>query len=303
MTTVTSLGYVVYEVSDLADWKRFAVDLLGMQVGQEADDLITLRTDEKAHRWILVKGSADDLIVSGYEVESADGLAELVERVRATGTEITEADAELKRARRVRDLYITSDPVGNRIELCHGLEDGDTPWASGQLLGRFVTGGGGAGHQVLMERDVDRGKILDFYLGTLGFKVSDYIVQEMAPGIVADVVFLHCNPRHHTVAFANMPEPKRTHHFMVEVTDVRDVGLAYYRCLEARQPIELTLGMHPNDRMFGFYVKTPSGFNVEFGWGGVLIDDSDWQVQTLDRLSTWGHHPVAAELQLLQAQV
>ncbi|MFD0567797.1 hypothetical protein ACFQ2M_41870 [Kitasatospora saccharophila] len=34
--------------------------------------------------------------------------------------------------------------------------------------------------------------------------------------------------------------------------------------------------MHPNDHMFSFYVRTPSGFSVEYGWGGLLIDDATW---------------------------
>ncbi len=29
-----------------------------------------------------------------------------------------------------------------------------------------------------------------------------------------------------------------------------------------------TLGRHPNDRMFSFYARTPSGFQFEVGWGG-----------------------------------
>ena len=35
-----------------------------------------------------------------------------------------------------------------------------------------------------------------------------------------------------------------------------------------------TLGRHPNDRMFSFYAKTPSGFQFEFGWGGREVDDA-----------------------------
>ncbi|MFI0366871.1 VOC family protein [Actinomadura sp. 1N219] len=85
---------------------------------------------------------------------------------------------------------------------------------------------------------------------------------------------------------------------MVEVTDVRDVGTAYDRCMDAGQPFEMTLGMHPNDHMFSFYVRTPAGFSVEYGWGGLLVDDDTWQVRTLDRLHSWGHRPpeVVAEL-------
>ena len=48
--------------------------------------------------------------------------------------------------------------------------------------------------------------------------------------------------------------------------------------------------MHPNDRMFSFYARTPSGFDVEFGWGGRKIDDATWKVDRYDRMSVWGHH-------------
>jgi hypothetical protein len=50
-----------------------------------------------------------------------------------------------------------------------------------------------------------------------------------------------------------------------------------------------TLGRHSNDQMVSFYMSTPSGFEVEYGWGGRLIDDATWQVQRHDRGTLWGH--------------
>ena len=50
------------------------------------------------------------------------------------------------------------------------------------------------------------------------------------------------------------------------------------------------LGRHPNDRMFSFYVHTPSGFLLEFGAGGIVVDDADWEIKSYTRLSEWGHH-------------
>jgi hypothetical protein len=76
---------------------------------------------------------------------------------------------------------------------------------------------------------------------------------------------------------------------MVEVQDMDDVGLAYDRCVKAGYPMALELGHHPNDRMFSFYVRTPSGFAMEFGWGGIVVDDATWQVITYDKMSDWGH--------------
>lgn len=291
MARVKELAYVVYEVSSLADWEHFGASLLGLAVGESSGSMLTLRNDQKAHRWICVPGTADDLIATGYEVGCDADLDALTAALRAAGAPVSEGGAELAAARKVDRIVVTADPLGNRIELVTHLADADTPFESKVMLGGFVTGTGGAGHQVLMEHGADRGPVLDFYTGVLGFSISDYIDEELAPGFTASVAFLHCNPRHHTVAFANMPFQKRTHHIMVEVTDIRDVGLAYDRCMDARQPFEMTLGMHPNDKMFSFYVRTPSGFNVEFGWGGLIIDEATWQVQHLDKLSSWGHRP------------
>jgi len=299
MTGVKELAYVVYEASSLADWERFGVDLLGMQLADKDAGSLSLRTDEKAYRWLVQEGPADDLVASGYEVESAAALESLVESLRAAGVEVTEGDAALAAARKVDRIVLTADPMGNRIELVSGFADAETTFHSDVLLGGFVTGTGGAGHQVLLSKGVTREDYLAFYQGLLGFKISDIIVEELAPGIVADLIFMHCNPRHHSVAFGDMPHPKRTHHFMVEVEDIRDVGMAYDRCMDAKQPFEMTLGMHPNDHMFSFYVRTPSGFSVEYGWGGLLIDDDTWQVKTLDRLHSWGHRPPEVVHELL----
>jgi hypothetical protein len=52
-----------------------------------------------------------------------------------------------------------------------------------------------------------------------------------------------------------------------------------------------TLGRHPNDRMFSFYARTPSGFQFELGWGGRQVDDATWTPTTYDHISEWGHHP------------
>lgn len=301
MTGVKELGYVVYEVSSLTDWEHFGVDLLGMQIGERFDGGFTLRTDEKAHRWVIVEGPADDLVRSGYVLDTDAELDLLVQKLRDGGVEVTEGDAELAAVRKVDRIFTTVDPLGNTLELVVGLADAPTPFESAQLLGKFVTGTGGAGHQVLLAHGVPRETYLAFYQDLLGFKISDIIVEELAPGIVADLIFLHCNPRHHTVAFGDLPSPKSTHHFMVEVTDIRDVGRAYDRCMDAKQPFEMTLGMHPNDHMFSFYVFTPSGFSVEYGWGGLLIDDETWEVQTLDALHSWGHRPSQVVADLLAA--
>ena len=70
-----------------------------------------------------------------------------------------------------------------------------------------------------------------------------------------------------------------------------DVGMAFDRACRHGVEIVLTLGRHPNDRMFSFYGRTPSGFEFEYGWGGMLVDDATWQPTIHDRISAWGHIP------------
>jgi hypothetical protein len=93
------------------------------------------------------------------------------------------------------------------------------------------------------------------------------------------------------VAFSGMPLPKRIHHFMIETRGFDEVGAAHDRALDAGVPIKVGLGRHQNDKMFSFYSETPSGFDVEFGWGGLAVDDETWRVVTYSQLSEWGHRP------------
>lgn len=288
MGQVTELAYIGVVTTDLDAWETFAVNIMGMQLAQKNDQQLTLRMDEKAHRWIINKDNQNGHAFTGFACANEAALQELVETLRKHGNHVLEGDANLAAARKVKRIYTTLDPIGNCVELICDLQTASTPFKSEKLCSNFVTGKGGAGHQVLVEQGVDRQKIMDWY-ALLGFKLTDIIEEELAPDILASVAFLHCNSRHHSLAFANMPLPVSMHHFMIEVAEMSDVGLAYDRCLDAGYEFEMTLGMHPNDKMFSFYVRTPSNFSIEFGWGGLIIDEETWQVKHLDRLSSWGH--------------
>jgi hypothetical protein len=125
------------------------------------------------------------------------------------------------------------------------------------------------------------------------------------------VAFFHANPRHHSIAFggprskASGPATlggagrKRLNHFMLQVKELDDVGITF-EMVDERGIKTGRLGRHTNDHMFSFYMQTPSGFNVEYGWGGREIDDDHWEVQYYKDASIWGHgfspppEPVAA---------
>jgi 2,3-dihydroxybiphenyl 1,2-dioxygenase len=292
MTAISRLGYLGFEVSNLSDWERFAVEVLGLAVSErKSDGSLALRMDDQAQRIVLHPGPRDDIVYAGFEVENEASLRRLSENLSKVGFATTKAGDEVARARRVTRLYQVEDPNGVPVELFCGPDRLTEPFRASLVPSGFVTGDEGLGHVVFGTTDPQATE--RFYCELLGMRLSDRIEAELAPGFSLQVTFLHCNPRHHTVAFAAAPMPKRLHHFMLEVGKMEDVGHAYDRCLDAGVPIASSLGMHPNDRMFSFYARTPCGFEVEFGWGGRKVDDASWEVGRYDRLSIWGHRPSA----------
>lgn len=123
--------------------------------------------------------------------------------------------------------------------------------------------------------------------------MPSHLDQDSSAGGV-HALFLHCNPRHHTLAIGQrspqMPTDRFIAHFMVQVNDIDTVGRAYDRALDHEVPVVRTLGRHENDRMLSFYIRSGAGFDIEFGTGALEIDD-DWVVSEVMAASTWGHRP------------
>ena len=76
----------------------------------------------------------------------------------------------------------------------------------------------------------------------------------------------------------------------IELYSLDDVGQGYDLAQLEEGRIAYTLGRHTNDFMTSFYVRTPSGFFIEYGWGGRTIDPTTWQPhETTVGPSLWGH--------------
>jgi extradiol dioxygenase len=108
--------------------------------------------------------------------------------------------------------------------------------------------------------------------------------------------FYHLNPRHHSIALIEMEGMIGLHHVMMECRDLDDVGVAHDIVLGREDlPLALTLGRHSTDRMVSFYVQTPSGFEIEYGWGGKELDVDNWvTTESPFPAETWGHRYVGA---------
>lgn len=279
---VSSLGYIGIETSQLDVWRNYCEEVIGFTAAQTGPGSHRYRMDEQAWRLWLEEGSNEDLSFAGFSVKNRATLAGIREQLTAAGCEVTENET-LAEQRNVATLYVVTDPDGLQIELyCGLLSKPEQPFASPLVHSGFVTGDQGFGHIVLYTADVD--KKLEFYR-TLGFCISDTINMG---GL--NLVFLHCNRRHHTIALVPVPTGKHLNHFMVQVGSMDDVGYALDRVTDRQVQLSTTLGCHTNDQMISFYAKTPSGFDMEYGFGARVVSEG-WAEGRYEAPSIWGHKP------------
>ena len=83
--------------------------------------------------------------------------------------------------------------------------------------------------------------------------------------------FYRCNCRTHCFAYRGLAGLGGVQHMCLEANDLDDVRRAYDLVEAHGLPITLTLGRHSMDRLVSFYMRGPSGFNLELGAGGELL--------------------------------
>ncbi|MEU7139061.1 iron-dependent extradiol dioxygenase HsaC [Nocardia sp. NPDC046473] len=290
---IRSLAYLRIEATDMAAWREYGLKVLGMIEGKGANpDALYLRMDEFPARLVIVPGEKDELQISGWETANAEELQDIRTRLETAGVPYKEGTAAELADRRVHELIRFNDPSGNTLEAFHGaaLEHRRVVSPYGH---RFVTEEQGLGHVVLSTKDDQAA--LEFYRDVLGFRLRDsmrlppQMVGRPADGEPAWLRFFGCNPRHHSLAFLPMPTSSGIVHLMLEVEDADDVGLCLDRALRKKVRMSATLGRHVNDKMLSFYMKTPGGFDVEFGCEGLEVDDNDWIARESTAVSLWGH--------------
>ena len=76
---------------------------------------------------------------------------------------------------------------------------------------------------------------------------------------------------------------------MLQMPSLLEVGKAHDRMKAMGCAESATLGQHFNDETVGFYVQTPSGFDLEIGCDSLVIDPASWNVTKHEGISIWGH--------------
>lgn len=288
MNWINQLSYLVIESSKDLEWSRFASDFVGMEaVPARADRWLRLRMDDRAYRLLVKPGDSEDIWAAGFQVYSDEALQSFQEHLRRMEIRFQAATVEELAQREVEKMIWLQDPEGLRLEISYNPRSLSEVARTPLVPGGFLTGDLGFGHIAICA--ADRKLCEAFYRDVMGFRLSDYIVQDIQ-GVPIGLTFFHVNPRHHTLALAGIPAPTRLNHLMVEVTSVDVIGHALERAKQQGINLYMNLGRHPNDRMLSFYANTPSNFAIEYGCGGLQIrDEAAWEIKTHDALSEWGH--------------
>jgi len=275
---IRKLGYVGLDVTDVEAWRDLFDRTLGVGSSTEklgTDEVLLLELDEFKYRLALHQSDADIPRHIGWIVDTDAELDRLSGRLADNGYRVQEApdgEAQLRGATRLRWF---TDPVGYRVELAVGEARMRTrPHRPDNATPGVI----GLGHFVLASPRLE--ELRDLYERILEFRLTDY----RAPGLY----FFRCNGTHHSIALASADQVS-IHHLEIEHGSLDDVGRAHDLAQKNGVPISISFGRHMNDRAISFYVRNPSGFHLEIGFGGIEVGD-DWTPHDFGYSDVWGHH-------------
>jgi 2,3-dihydroxybiphenyl 1,2-dioxygenase len=287
------LGYVVIETQRFTNWRRFGVDAIGMHLDTLDTDAMRFRLDDHQCRFLLRRGSAEDVTAIGWQIDDHETFDQILSRVVDRGVPVVEGAPEEATLRGVERLWRFPGPKGLIQEVFTTPVRDETPLA--MRTSGFVTGEGGMGHIAITTTKPHQ--LSGYYDTVFDARLTDYI-DETISGVKLKIRFLRVNNRHHSVAVAATqrvrvdPIRTRIQHLNIQVAALDDMTQSYQRVRELGFDMALSVGQHTNDRELSYYARTPSGFEWEVGWNPITIDESTWEPSTHKGISIWGHTPV-----------
>jgi extradiol dioxygenase len=285
---IAALGYLGFESPNAQAWASFGPEVFGFGLAEPgADGSVYLRMDSRHHRIAIHPGGTDRIAYIGWELRDSDAFLAAVEELRATGLTPELGNKEECRIRRVQAFARFRDPADYVHEVFFGASFTPGSFLPGRAMKGFVAGTQGVGHVVVVVPETTK-ELDTFATQILGLTPFAGAPSEFVERGGPSARFYRCNRRTHCLAYVGVPGQRGMQHFCIEAHSIDDVGLAYDIAEQRQLPITLTLGRHQMDTLVSFYMRTPSGFDMEFGAGGALLDDSFTQVDPSSP-ELWGH--------------
>ncbi|MER6220707.1 VOC family protein [Streptomyces sp900105755] len=298
MIRVASLGYVGVESPKHSVWNEIGPEVFAFQLGQPGSDgAVRFKIDDNAYRISIHPGERNRVSYQGWELASYEEFGNAQEELARQNIPYKVADAGECADRLVGEMLYFQSPAGFRYELFVLPSRRDDSFLPPRPHSGFQTGDQGLGHVnvVVPDGEAEHRMLVD----VLGAKVSDAVIV----GGGDAMRFYRVNPRHHSTAHMVVPGMRGLQHIMVEAKEIDDVGRAY--TLAKRHPelkVTAELGRHMGDMMLSFYVRTPSGWDLEYGYGGLRVSDERTPGMLQAPAEYWGHEydPMFFDFQALE---
>lgn len=121
---VSKLAYLGANATDLAAWKKYSTEVMGLQIGTDSSDRrLYLRADERHHRLSIHAADNDDIEYVGWELANHESLEAAASVLESNGIKVASATSDEQVERRVLELaYFTCPYTDVRMELTVGNE-------------------------------------------------------------------------------------------------------------------------------------------------------------------------------------
>jgi 2,3-dihydroxybiphenyl 1,2-dioxygenase len=289
---ITALGYLGFESPDPKTWEKFGPEIFGLGLADSgADGTVYLRMDDRHHRIALHPGEENRLAYIGWELRDKKSYTEARAELDAREFPYELGTPEECRERAVQKIIRLRDPHGFVHELFYAATFTAGSFLPGKPHHGFVAGGEGVGHVVMVVPDWND-DMETFVNDILGLGLFAGYLAPAPDGGQFGPQFFRCNGRSHCLGYVTIPGMKGVQHIAIEGTSLDDVGKAYDLVQERELQITMTLGRHMMDTLVSFYMRSPTGFDIEFGAGGVVLDGSYVQ-ENPSTPEAWGHKFVA----------
>src|SRR5215510_7116036 len=129
-----ALGYLGIRAKSLDDWSQFGTRLLGLQQVDKSRSSLAFRMDDRKQRLVIDADGGEGIKFFGWEVADAAALDAMAAHLESKGIKVARGSRALADERRVKDLIVLNDPVGNRVEIFHGAEVAGEAFRSGRNI-------------------------------------------------------------------------------------------------------------------------------------------------------------------------
>src|SRR6202035_2101809 len=108
-----ALGYVGIRAKDTEDWSGYGRDLLGLQPVDKSGASLAFRMDDRKQRIIIDADGGEGIKFFGWEMSDGAALDAVAARLEQHGSKVARGARALADERRVKDLIVLNDPMGN----------------------------------------------------------------------------------------------------------------------------------------------------------------------------------------------